>query len=633
MAIYRVELELVGNPSDGDVIAIVIPDGDPILLSFSSISHVGMVLIGANEHYTLNNIKNFFETTFNGSGVYSSWITIPSFLFEGEMSGAPTEQSGTIGDFIFIATQQTTSIAISSAKSVSAASNQCNNVDIDVVTNINTVNLLQPVVINNINSTTFQLGFQPRGINITIVVEDANNNTATRIVTTPAILNAGLVDVTVNLNNINITNSSGLVLEYSLDNSNWKSESYFANLSAGTQTLYARDIYGCTVTKSFTIDDQVGVTPTYEDYFLYPKANPLRMARVESISGCGTLKNSYNTLSCMEPLDKVVYTDKHLFLDCDRITLQMRSNYNDLMVRDPDSGTYTLNKITNNMMKKDMLDAKTINLGDSKIGVYFISGNQYDYDSGAVIGSHDYNGDLPEFIKTGTVVTVNNWNYQIEDVRYNSTVNANIFIITSTIVDLDVIVKSTYNLLDYEVYEVTIPMSGKDEFEIQIYFNGADRYVSEIVKVVDFTDQLFKIDYSMSHNTNIYFNSGFEGLIRFLVDTVKAGLKNESENYPTDNSYRLSKTEDYEVDIITFLPLTKQVSRQLILILSHDEVSINGVKYIKESIEIESLERSNLYVVIATMIVSDGNGLSKGHFTPIEIDLISYDGSNLIKSN
>ncbi len=100
-----------------------------------------------------------------------------------------------------------------------------------------------------------------------IVVEDANGCTGTTTVTvngsnnSPTISNTAGTDENCGNSDgtITITASGGTgALEYSIDGTNWQSGNSFTGLSAGTYTVYVRDVNGCQGTDMITLTNVGG---------------------------------------------------------------------------------------------------------------------------------------------------------------------------------------------------------------------------------------------------------------------------------------------------------------------------------------------------------------------------------------
>ena len=124
----------------------------------------------------------------------------------------------------------------------------------------------------------------------------------------------------------------------------------------------------------------------------------------------------------------------------------------------------------------------------------------------------------------------------------------------------------------------------------------------------------------MDYNTDMYWSTGIVGTARLIVDTIKAGVKNSNDKYETDTDVVQTDSEDYEVDVVKFLPQTKEVTRYILNWLSSSIITFRGIEYVKDSVEIEALGRSNLYVITATLLVR-GSGLYRSVSTNLSIEI------------
>ena len=145
-------------------------------------------------------------------------------------------------------------------------------------------------------------------------------------------------------------------------------------------------------------------------------------------------------------------------------------------------------------------------------------------------------------------------------------------------------------------------------YNIRINYDGQLRWVSELIYIDDYVPNLTKIEYYMSYNTDMFYATGINLYVRFIQDLSQAVQKGENEKYSTDTDTKQIDVSNYRMNTFQFLPLTKEVARQLIEIFSCDNITINGIGYTTESISLEALGNSNLYVPKVTMI-ERGTGL------------------------
>lgn len=510
---------------------------------------------------------------------------------------------------------------------------KCSHYKVTIETSVLTTSVTGTVNIptNTNNPFSFEL---LRGQSFNITLSDGDGQTINIVRSSsqvPKALNVGNFD-------ISITNSVGgsiitilpLVdyslqnIEYSLDDENWQEEGQFNGILEGEYTLYVRDSLGCSFEYDFTIEGQEEITNVRLPYFLLPKSNSIRFANRINWGVCANYKNDDNTLSCESEVKKPY---KHVILmqSCDIITTQFRSNYQENTVtvirENGDEEPIILNQVTNNMGQTDKRDARKYNLGNGKTGIYFISGNIYDYVTDVVTGTYVLNGLMPYWGVVGNIITVDGLYFQIQDIIFDETVNADVAIIDNVYTgeNTTAIVASVFNIENFEEWEFTIDFFNYLNETVQIRINSNDDtfvnlvQLSEVINTKIEHEDTFEIKYKNTINTDLNFSRGLECKLRLPFTRVDADDQDESENNKTDSTVILLDSTIYEADRFVFEPLVKQIMRQLKLALSHDTVTIRGVGYVKnDTFEVEgALEESNLYVVTASMLKTGSSFNSK----------------------
>lgn len=517
-----------------------------------------------------------------------------------------------------------------------------------------TVNGVVIVTGNMVNPVEFEV---QRGQSLAVILEDdigtvLNYNRSINQV--PPRLNESNFDFTVNYSpagsSIVITpkvDVSTLVLEYSLNGSSWQSANTFPSLLEGDYNVYVRDNFGCQFNTTLEISDSGQRTP----YFLMPKANSIRFANRVTWGDCANYKNEDNTLSCesevLKPFEHVI-----LLQSCDVITTQFRSEYtqNSAFVIDGENTTpIAVSKMTSNIGVKDMRDARRYNLGNSRTGIYFISGNKYDYDNETITGTYSLNGLLPEWGQLGNYVQIGTEWFLIENVVFDEINNADVLVINSAYTGSDepIIVSSVYSREDFEEYEFTIDFFNYLNKTVRVSLELRDsnfapiNQLSEKINVKIRHEDTVEIKYKNSTNTDINWSRGLECKMRLPYIRIDGQILDETENYKTDSTAILLRSEIYYLDEFTLEPLVLQIMRQLAIAVSHDTVKINDVGYVKnDSVAVEgALGESNLYAVTINMLRT-GNAYSSnlggGGFyggEDVEIPGLVDHGSGYIKYN
>lgn len=601
--------------------------------------------------------KTAFDLDYNISGLFNV-VSVPGDINSGLGTVIITanfpnaifdEPFTTISGVVFTIENEVAApeIHITDIDFSTATTNQCQNIKVNVTTDILATKVLSPVVINPNTNNPFSFDFL-RGQTINVLVEDSNGKQSNQTITLPSPLTASNFTVTAN-NSPNgatavITNTglSGLTLEYSLDNATWQSSNVFPGLEVGDFTAYIRDQYGCSTSLTFSVSE-FNIT---EPYFLYPKSNSIRLAERVVWDYITVFKTDENTLSCESDVE-LPYKEVQEWQSSDSITNQFRSNYaSNVVTAEELDGTITnipISQKTQNIGVKDKRDAIQYNLGSGKTGIYFNAGNTYDFDTNVVNGSYLLNGGRPEWAVIGNYVQIGLSWFKIEQILYSEEKASDILVISNvyTGIEAAVIVGSIYNRENFEVYEYTVNMASfvNSDFRIKLVASdpnfGTKTFLSEQINVQVKRSDLLEIKYKNSTNTDINYSTGIEHLIRVPFNKLSGKYEDESETYKTDTTAILLGSELFEIDEILLEPNTKEIWRKINIALSHDTIEVNGVGYVKSAgFTTEGpLGETNLYVLTASMIkignVYNGNSSDSFGYTDEE----NIEIPNLLESD
>lgn len=527
-----------------------------------------------------------------------------------------------------------------------ASSDFCSKVKVNITTDVLAVKVLSPVSINSNTNNPFSFEWL-RGESIIVRVENSTGVQGTRTIALPSLLNPSNFDLTIiNSPNggtviINNTNTTGLDLEYSLDGLDWQIENTFSGLPVGGYTLYVRDQLGCSFTKTFSVSEFGVNTP----YFYISKANSFRFANRITWGDSENYKNDENTLSC--EVDALIpYQEVQQFQSADIIATQFLSNYDSnrafVVKQDGTEIEIPVLKKTQNIEIQDRRDARKYNLGNGRTGIYFISGNIYNYVSGGIIGTYALNGLLPEWGTVGNYITIDNAWFLIEDIIFDESRNADVIVFSEEYIgpEVNVIVGSIFNRFNYEAYEFEIDMVNYIDqyFRIKIVCSDPNyttiTQLSELQWVKVKHDNVLEIRYRNTTNTDVIFSTGIEFKIRIPYTYIKGKLSEDSETHKTDTTSILLTADLYEVDDFVFEPVTKELWRKITQALSHEIVTINGVGYVKNG-EFNTegpMEETNLYVLTATMIKT-GNVYSSQTAGNMDFDGSQVEVPGLIETD
>jgi len=533
------------------------------------------------------------------------------------------------------------------------ADNPCENIKVSLTTSNLATKILQPFVADN---TSNPIVFEwPRGQYFNLELRDINNAVISTGIDTPGLLSLNPDSFIIQINNspngatvtFNIQAPDSVQVQYSLDNLNWQNENVFSGILEGDYTVYVRDQFGCKKNKIFHIDGISNGNP----FFYISKSLSIRFVNRVVWGDAGNYKNDENTLS-YESNVKFPYCQIQSLQSADVVTTQFLSNYSSKSVKVKKSdGTEVdvmVNQKTNNIGIKDRRDARRFDLGNGKTGIYFVQGNTYDYDSGALISIYTLNGALPEWAVVGDYFAIGNAWFQIEEIVFDEDKNSDVIVYSDNYSgpETAVNIKAIYNRFDYEVYEFTIDMFQFLDETFQISLKNTDpsfpeiEYLSEKINVKVRQEDTVEIKYKNSTNTDIVYATGIENILRIPFTIINGQIEEENETYKTDTNAKLLSSELYEVDEFVFEPLTKEIWRKLTQALSHEIVFIDGVGYTKNSdFDTEGpLGDTNLYVLKARMVkngnVYNSSGVIDSGYgsSPIEIPgFIESDNNGFIR--
>ena len=521
---------------------------------------------------------------------------------------------------------------------LSPAVTPCSHVKVTITTNQLATIMYSPFVINpnTINPIVFEI--LRSGTRKNIILENASGKQNGQYLEIPSLLNPS--NFQVNVNNspngasvfIENTNTQGLVLEYSLDNIVWKSENVFSGLAVGNYTAYVRDNFGCLISIPFMVDEFGIQSP-----FLYiSKSNSFRFANRITWGDSENYKNDENTLSCEVDV-KLAYKEIQQFQSADVITTQFKSNYSSNISTIINENLSVVNvpviKKSNNIGIKEKRDARKYNLGNGKTGLYFISGNIYDYNTNAIVSTYSLIGLTPEWAVIGNYFQISNIWYLIEEIIFDQSKNADVIVFSNNYTgqEVNVIVGTIFNRENYDVYEFEIDMVNyiDKKFRVQLVNTNTNfptiTHISELIWCKVKHEKVLEIKYRNTTNTDIFYSTGIEHKIRIPYIKINGKSDESSEIHKTDDNAILLNADLYEVDEFLFEPVTKEIWRKIMQALSHEIVSINGVSYVKNGgFNTEGpLEQSNLYLLTASMIKSKNvyNSQSGGN--------LGFDGSSV----
>jgi len=421
--------------------------------------------------------------------------------------------------------------------------------------------------------------------------------------------------------NVNVfqDNLESLGLLYSINGTDYQTESIFADLDLGNYTVYLKDVYGCIKTINVTNNGNTNGNVAAPFYYI-SESNSLRSVRRVQHQNCGNYKNVFNTLSCEENLP-IANRYIQLFQSCDIITEQIKTSYENIEVftKDTDGNLteLTANKIVNNIQIEDKRDCIYYSF-ENRLAVLFITGNLYEYDTTTITGTYELNGLLPEYGIVGTWVETAYGIYQIADIRLDDNGQRSLlFNVNISIPDtINGTIQTIYNRDIFNIWQFQVNMNdflnktfsiGLRLYQTETDINFPDIfYAYEKIQVKERHPRTAEIVWYNSKNTDIYFYSGIQMKNRLNFCNVNT-LVNDGgiENQKTDTQVISIDAVNYNGIDFEVFNLTTGMVRKIILALKHDNLFIENISYkLSENPEITRQGLSNFYTLKAKLLES-----------------------------
>ena len=405
------------------------------------------------------------------------------------------------------------------------------------------------------------------------------------------------------------------VFQWSLDGVIYQPSNLFTGQPDGTYTVYMKDQFDCVKSKSYTIQNNI-IRTAYQHV---SQANSIEYVLQETVDNINTFTNQDNQFS-YQNLNRLNYCENTLFTTSDNTPTQVKSNYDTIEVflrseTGPDI-TIATTQQSQNLNRFQSLDGMMYNYGDGKSGLYFDTGNIYN-ELDTVIGTYTLNGNTPTLGSTGNVIEVVGFGFfVIEDVLYDENVQKNVLVIQNNFVSLptSVVVKSTFDLLNFEVIQFNIDWSsyGVGLYDVLIKFSDAIYddvcYVSENIEVALDHPNTLALHYFNDNNRDIFYKYGIQHFIRVPYLQTQLGVQDEIENNIGDFTTQLVESSIHKNDKYFFEALSSRKRIKLIIALSSKHLFINGIGYIKNSpVELDPIENTNLAYVNQILIRTNIN--------------------------
>jgi hypothetical protein len=377
-------------------------------------------------------------------------------------------------------------------------------------------------------------------------------------------------------------------LEYSLNNVDWQGSNIFSNLEEGDYVVYIRDGLGCTIQIDFSITEFDANFVDYDPLAEISLSNSLTFKKNEVIDGCSVFSNIDNALSFNERSNYNHRNYKDLFQQCDPIIrTQIKSNYGTIEAKlvdcENNETPLTVTKVTDNMGKTDVRDAKVFRGAGSSIWVYFTEGNTYDPDTLAVNGSYSTGGNLPSFLNVGDYIFVVGFGWTEIIDKFTSTING-VFAerIQTSIVDTGgvlvnnstVVVTSQYNNVNFERYEFGVdPSALEGDYYICVDFTDpnfdAVQMISEWIYVAEeIDDRHHVIEWYNSENNEIAYATGIQFRMRARnINMLEFTPSLDQDIYVTDTQTIIGENVGREFFNLNLYPVPTNISLKVHIII------------------------------------------------------------------
>lgn len=273
-----------------------------------------------------------------------------------------------------------------------------------------------------------------------------------------------------------------------------------------------------------------------------------------------------------------------------------------------------------NLNQNITLDCDFVNLDESvNVGIKFSTGNVYDNANDLnVIDTFSLNGNLPEFTRTdpnfiGKTITVNGVNYTVLSILYDEIVKAWCIEVNSqTLPSGATVMTLNYDIEQFNIYEIPFDFENYNNSELFILIsadNGIETFYQVSEKLsIGFFERMIEVQYRDGENKDIWYATGIKHLLWLEYDRIIPFTQEESENQLNDDDAYLIDTQVNEGNEFFLTPIVFKKYRQLALALSHSELFIDSIGYVKEGpISKEDNGESNLVDVSFRLIKSNAD--------------------------
>tara|TARA_R110000851_G_scaffold132988_3_gene267598 strand:+ start:295 stop:1443 length:1149 start_codon:yes stop_codon:yes gene_type:complete len=352
------------------------------------------------------------------------------------------------------------------------------------------------------------------------------------------------------------------------------------------------------------------------NYLEVPVSNSIPFVKVEDADNLIIFNNDSNLFS-FENQNKISYASNFIYEKKDIPSLQIKSNFDNIQAflrkEDETEEEIFLLKKSNNLDKFQKMDCIAYPHSSGRLAIYFETGDYYD-ENNVVLSSYSLNGNLPEFAKIGNYVQIDSLGFhEIISILIDTDINKKIIIFDQAYAiggNTLTIISSTYNLLDFEVYEYYFNFNEKEEgyYDVHIKASSSDQQkeenlLSENFLIQEKHENTQSISYYNNDNRDMFYFYKIRNNLRVLFSEIERYVKQESEiNIDDDNAQIIKSFLNFGYNFIVE-DLTQKEADILLVAICSENVFINGFGYIKDGEpSLEKTERTNIYKLDFKMI-------------------------------
>lgn len=655
MAQYpKIKIEILRNPFKGEALKIYIGSYDILMRATpANPPGFGWYTIGSTTAETAINLHNALQATYGPPFSFSSTFAIPSVEITCNLydAGNFTYNFDTPEFFLVTTTpvEAPANFNIRGLTYAAATDNICNNVKVTAAIENGTAPYTVRAIYNGgiqeskntsdpadffFDFPRYSTGSRRIEIISGTYVKSIDVGRVTRVLSIDVLIaySVGGATITINPNEsaetVNIT-----PFQFSIDDIVFQASNVFEIAVSGNFTAYVIDKYGCKKSVGFTINIEERKA---DPYFKIEITNPLR-AVDQNYTGIKNITNQLSANIDLANIESRFYRQPFRIGDIART--QIKANYETLAVKIYDCNDELVDTLTPELKIENInqLDKRSVIIAPGEAGqthVAMMTGTIYDPVTGDAIDTYYQSGGrLPSFVRVGMLMTFSSsylsGTFEVKEIAYNELLEAWVCVIDANypLGPKSVIALSTYNLEEYNIYEVEIALPVGQYYAIFEATDSSDVYpdVSWKSEPFWFSDdsEVVVIDYTSEINEALIdYRTGVEFRLCIPGRFVKYQPDIQGEDFRDDlgNIYLQKSTYNRAWMIETDL-LPWWLAEKVMIASRHKNLKIDGIKVVNtEAPEITDRlgDRNPFYQITGTyqenidISISDETGIISG---------------------